>query len=560
MIKILFKAINFIKEYGWINFFYRSIENIIDIVNEKNKRYISQEIIQKEEMVLSYMPLISVVVPIYNTPSRFLKEMIESVLNQSYDNLQLCLFDGGSDNSDIDKIIKEYMNKDKRIKYLREAINEGIARNTNKAIKMATGEYIAFLDHDDLLTENALLECIKVINISNPDIIYSDEDKVTSDGKKYLKPHLKPDWSPDTLLSYNYICHFLVVRRCILEKVNYVRDGVDGSQDYDLILRLSNETKSIVHIPKILYHWRINENSTAGNIFNKKYAFDAGKKALEDFLLNTGTKNAIVGKGAFPGSYNIRYSDKFLTNPQVTIICIGSWESETEINKYYSNLVKTNRIKNKYKFFILNKNNIEKSKSINDQYSIISLTTKLQQKINEIVFCSSNEHIILIDQNIEILDSNWIHLLISNAHNSDTVVVAPKLIRKNKIYSYGFAVAKNKLTNIHQGLHRKFYGYFGRAQIAQNITAVAPELLLIKKSFVDSVGGLDLRYNSLLFTIIDLCFQAKRKNKFIKIVPIELGNVRHHKGMEINKKDELEFFEKNNEFLIERDPYFPFIT
>lgn len=553
---LLLKLIGSIKEYGIINFIYRLSEKIQEKYFEKSDLSYPNKI-QFVDVDIIYKPIISIVVPIYNTPKAFLEEMIESVLNQTYANFQLCLLNGGSTSDEIDFIIKNYAMRDTRITYLRQEMNEGIAKNTNNAIQMAKGEFVALLDHDDLLTDDALMECIKIINKSNPDIIYSDEDKVTSDGKRFLQPHFKPDWSPDTLKSYNYICHLLVVRTVVLQKANLFREGVDGSQDYDLILRLSKITNSIEHIPKILYHWRINENSTAGNSLNKSYAFYAGKRALEDYFDKLETKVS-VSRGSFPGSYNIEYAN-LLIDKRVTIIVIGEWESEEGIIKYYEEIKKSIQ-RNKYTLFIINRLGHIPSTNLREKVynnnCIIINSSNYAIEINNLMKRTEDEHIFIVDANIKIINNSWIDILIAHAQNPDTVIIGPKLIEKNKIYSYGIAIYENQMIDIHKGKHRRFFGYFGRARIAQNITAVSPELIMFKRSFFESVGGFEQRYDGHA-AVLDFCIKAKKENKYVKLIPLEMGEIKKKKSSDgFSEKDMKLFFGNNNESITKRDSYY----
>lgn len=233
----------------------------------------------------------SIVVPTYHTPEDFLRQMVESVLGQTFCRVELCIADGSSDES-VESIIREYQEKDPRIKYQRLSENKGISENTNEGLKMASGEYIGLLDHDDLLEPHALYE-MRMVLAKNPqaDVIYSDEDKVSFDLKHYFEPHFKPDFNRDLLRSNNYICHFLVMKRELLEKVGEFRSEYDGAQDFDLVLRLTEAAECIVHIPKVLYHWRCHEASTANNPMSKLYAYEAGRRAVEAHLERCGEPN-----------------------------------------------------------------------------------------------------------------------------------------------------------------------------------------------------------------------------------------------------------------------------
>ena len=235
----------------------------------------------------------SIVVPTFQTPEKFLRQMIESVLGQTFCRVELILADGSSDDS-VEKIVSEYAAADTRIKYQRLSENKGISENTNEGLKMATGEYIGLLDHDDILELHALYE-MRMAIAGNPeaDVLYSDEDKVSFDLTTYFEPHFKPDFNPDLLRSNNYICHFLVFKRELLEQVGGFRTEYDGAQDFDLVLRLTEKAKCVVHIPKVLYHWRSHDASTATNPMSKLYAYEAGKRAVEDHLKRCGEEGIV---------------------------------------------------------------------------------------------------------------------------------------------------------------------------------------------------------------------------------------------------------------------------
>lgn len=270
-----------------------------------------------DTLPLEHKPLISVVVPCYNTPDKYLGPFIQSVISQTYDNWELVLVDASSDTS-ATKSIRQHAQRDNRVKYLKVK-NLGISSNTNKGIKQAVGEYIGFMDHDDVLELNALYEVARVINI-NPDagLIYSDEGKLSEDGKKYLDPHFKPDWSPHLLTHVNYITHFTIAKRSIIKSVGYLDPKKDGAQDYDLVLRISDTGTEIVHIPKVLYHWRIADNSTASDISNKPYVLTAGVRALEDHYARKKIKANVSAITGMPGFYDVDYIPKKLPLVLVT--------------------------------------------------------------------------------------------------------------------------------------------------------------------------------------------------------------------------------------------------
>ena len=245
---------------------------------------------------LSYNPLISVIIPIYNIEPEYLMDCVESILNQHYQNFEICLADDASTNENTKNALKELEKKDERIKVVYRKKNGNISKASNSALEIAKGDFIALMDDDDMIPENALYEMVKVLNENkNIDMIYTDEDKLDMK-KKRCDPHFKPDFSPDTLLGVNYICHFVLLRKKLVDKLGGFRSEYDGAQDYDLFLRFTEETKNIYHIPKILYHWRKVPGSTAATLENKNYAIERGKKAVEDALCSD---RKILGNRAF---------------------------------------------------------------------------------------------------------------------------------------------------------------------------------------------------------------------------------------------------------------------
>ncbi len=264
-----------------------------------------EELEEQRQHKFKLEPKISIIVPMYKTPIKFFKELVDCLINQTYSNWELCLADGSPEqNSDLEPIIK----KDDRIKYKFLNENKGIPGNTNAALSLAAGDFVALLDHDDTLPIFCLYELVKTIN-ENPDVefIYTDEDKIV--GKKAIRqdPYFKPDFSPDTLSANNYITHLVCLKKSLIDKIGGFRDNYNGAQDFDLVLRASENTKNIVHIPKVLYHWRVHENSTAMAAGAKPYAYEAGQRAAEDHLKRLGFKGTVKPGGDIPGIYEVEY-------------------------------------------------------------------------------------------------------------------------------------------------------------------------------------------------------------------------------------------------------------
>ena len=274
-----------------------------------------------------YSPLISIAVPAYQTPVEFLRQMIESLIVQTYSNWELCIVNASPDNEEMQKVLAEYSAGDSRVRFCNLKENLGIAENTNRAFAMAKGEFVGLLDHDDLLAPNALYEIVKILqDHPQADALYTDEDKVTTELDEHFQPHLKPDFNLDLLRSNNYICHFFVVRKSIVEKAGGFRKEFDGAQDYDFIFRCTENAGEVLHVPEILYHWRTHKASTADNPASKMYAFEAGKRAIEAHLERTGTKGEVSHTQDL-GFYRVKYPVQ--GKPLVSVIIPNKDEKET---------------------------------------------------------------------------------------------------------------------------------------------------------------------------------------------------------------------------------------
>ena len=340
------KALGVYKRYGLLGFMLKLNEKIQSPMRSYGKRVrefmpTEEELHAQREFCFLVEPRISIIVPAYETKTEFLEQLIVSLEEQSYENWELCIADASS--SDIvEKVVRERITKYERekpnycIRYLRLSKNAGISENTNEGLKLATGSYIGFMDHDDVLEKNALYEVVQCINqFPQADVIYSDEDKVSYDLKHHTQPHFKPDFNLELLRDNNHICHFLVVSRTLLEKVGGFRKEFDGSQDYDFVLRCVEQAKQVKHIPKILYHWRMHSASTAGDSDSKTYTFDAGQKALEEHFKRLGIE-AEVQKRIEVGCFHIKYKDGqpyrqedfILLLPEGVVPCGDDWREE----------------------------------------------------------------------------------------------------------------------------------------------------------------------------------------------------------------------------------------
>jgi len=485
-----------LKKWGIVKLFYKVNEKLMDPTELYFKSIIQAANNQDEKEMYKDDFFISIVVPVYNTNKKFLTEMIESVVNQTYQNWELCIADGGSTNDDVRITLEAYKLKGYRIKVVYLKNNEGISNNTNCAIEMAKGDYIVLLDHDDLLEYNALNEIAKCIRGSNPDIIYSDEDKISEDGNKRFEPHFKPDWSPALLLNYNYMCHLFCFNRKLISKVGKLRSEFDGSQDYDFILRCTEVTSKIEHIDKILYHWRMSKNSTASNINNKKYAIDAGNRVLVDTLKR---RNLLgnVGNGVFLGSYFINY----MVEIKKTISVIVHFDSRNiaDFNAFLDNIKVEFNSFVEVEVVVVNDSIIDLGNQKQSYDYVLASGDTYTEMINDALEKTSGEYVLLVSSSINVKTSGWLIDMYGVLQNKDSHLVGMKWLSKcGKISNVGYSISRDiGIKPVYEGINRHFDGYMGRLRVRQNVSAVSPKLILFKKSIIQRLGKLDSNFEGL---------------------------------------------------------------
>jgi O-antigen biosynthesis protein len=453
-----------------------------------------------EPRTYEHNPLISIVVPAYNTPDKYFVPLLQSLKDQLYPNWQLCVADGSPDAKRA-KAIKQACLHDDRIVYQCLHKNYGIVGNTNVAIKLATGDFVGFLDHDDILSPHALLEVADAINRHDKaDLLYSDEDKISDDGKVRSLPYFKPDWSPTLLESVNYMTHFTVVRRTLLQKLGGLRDGFDGSQDYDFLLRATDATKNIVHIPKVLYHWRLADGSTAGPIENKSYADNAGQKALQDHVARTKIRAEVLGRPELPTNYRIRYEVPknakasiiipFKDKIDLTRTCIESILAKTTYQNYEIILISNNSVEQRTKDYLATLKNEKVRLFYYDKpfnYSAINNFGRKQ---------ATGEYIVLLNNDTEVITDDWLGELIGVASQPWAGAVGPLLFYpNNKIQHAGVVLGmKTMAGHVFRMLREDALTPFGRPYWARNYLAVTAACLAVKASKYDEVQGLDEKF------------------------------------------------------------------
>lgn len=493
---IMEKGIRFYKRYGIRG----GIATLTGKCQIKDKDYekwyekhraTEEELKNQREHEFCYSPLISILTPVYNTPSKFLKEMIESVKSQTYINWQLCIANANPNNKEVKRMLSIYSQGDERIKVIEVPENYGIAQNTNRALEISEGDYIGLLDHDDILAPNALYEVVNALNTENqPQVIYTDEDKITIDGKKHFQPNFKPEFNLDMLRSNNYICHFFVVEKQIVDQIGGFHSEYNGAQDHDFIFRCIEKTDKIIRIPKVLYHWRMHEASTAENPASKNYAFEAGKRAIEDHLKRCGEK-ATVEMTEYSGFFRVRYKND--EKPMVSVVLVANKKKiPIEIVKK----IVDEYDKDKVEILIVGNGICDKVKIKGINVKTIYWNKKYNKSlmINCGVKNSSGEYILILPSHIKGVSDLYLQEFISNILRINVGIVGGKIYYSNEtIKSAGIIKGRNEtIKDAFKGLPKKCIGYMNRQSMQQDIEAVRVENMMVKRKLWEEIGGIDI--------------------------------------------------------------------
>lgn len=482
------------------------------------------ELEKQRETKFEYNPKISIVVPMYNTPEKYFKELLESITEQTYENWELCLADGSPKRAEyLEDLIQPLGNK---IKYKLLSENKGISGNSNEALKLVTGDFIALLDHDDIIPKFALYEIVKTIN-ENPDVdfIYTDEDKILEENKKRISPHFKQDYALDTLRSYNYICHFSIFKKELMDKLGGFNSEFDGSQDYDLILRATEQAKQIVHIPKILYNWRISSTSVASGAAAKPYAYEAAKRAILASIERHGIQGAKVEDSRIIGLYKVTYPVK--GEPKISII-IPNKDHKKDLKRCIKSILKST-YKN-YEIIIVENNSKEKNifkyykkleKNPNIKIEKCEMSIFNYSKLNNYgASKASGEYFVFLNNDTKIITNNWLETIISNCQREEIGAIGAKLIYKNKRIQHAGVVLNLTGTAGHVNWNEKENnpGYFGRIMIQQNVSAVTGALLGVSKKVFEDVKGFDETF-PISYNDVDFCLKIQDTGKLITYNP-----------------------------------------
>ncbi len=483
----------------------------------------AEEARAQRETVFSRQIKISILVPLYNTPRKFLTEMIESVLAQTYENWELCLADGSDAAHDfVGEMCRDYAGKDKRIIYRKLESNEGISGNTNECLKMATGEYIGLFDHDDVLHPSVLYEYMKKICDEGADYIYCDE--ATFKGNKtiddMLTLHFKPDFAIDNLRANNYICHFSVFDRSLLEGMELFRSRFDGSQDHDMILRLTARARHVAHVPKLLYYWRSHKGSVASDINAKSYAIEAARGAVADHLRTCGYENfEIVSTKAFETIFRIKYEIK--GNPKISIL-IPNKDHKEDLSRCVESVLKESTYDN-YEIIIIENNSV--TEEIETYYRSLEKQEKIRivryegefnySRINNFgASFATGEYLVLLNNDTQVITINWMEELLMYAQREDVGAAGAKLYYGDKTIQHAGIViglgAHRTAGHTHYRVAQTNLGYMGRLCYAQDVTAVTGACLMVKKALYDELGGLDEGF-AIALNDVDFCLRLREK-------------------------------------------------
>lgn len=531
-------------------------------------------------------PKISILVPTYNTTEKFLRECIESVIDQSYENWELCLADDASSVEYVKDIIQEYASKDKRIKYIFREKNGHISEASNSALKIATGDFVALLDHDDFLWPNALFEVVKMLQaFPKAEFFYSDEDKL-SIRSTHEDPFFKPDWSPDYLRSLNYITHFAILKKSLVEKIGGFRVGFEGAQDWDLFLRSTREIEKngnsrakIIHIPTILYSWRKSRSSTAsGRSWVKSYAYKNQKKVLEDDLSARNFSGEVISTG-LTGIWRVKYS--LIDKPLISIV-IPTKEKYSFIYKCINSILNKTTYPN-YELIIVDSGSTDQRildfyESVKKRHNETKILT-WENKFNFSSVCnfgvekSKGEYIVLLNNDTEVIVSDWLEAMLEHAQRKEVGAVGCKLLYPNfKIQHAGVILgirggviekgvaghAFKMSENTDQGEH------FQAIHSVRNYIAVTAACLMISKEKYNIVGGLDPIFR-IAFNDVDFCLKVHKQNLFNVYTPYSV--LYHHESVTVGTPEQgnrdMEEFRKEIEWmhekwgnLLQKDPFY----
>ena len=541
--------------------------------NSAHPEIIDPEQARRDIARWSRQPLISIIMPVYNVESRWLEAAIRSVTQQIYPNWELCIADDGSTRPETLATLRQIDHPRCKVKFLDR--NQGIAGASNAALALATGDYLAFLDHDDELTVDALYHVVKAINEYDPDLIYSDEDKLSLEDY-HLEPHFKPDYSPDLLLSTNYICHLSVYRKALLDQVaeggSYVREGFEGSQDYDLVLRAVDRTDRIYHIPRILYHWRMIPGSTAARYDSKDHAWEAGRRAVEDALRRRGIAGAAL-PGPYPGAYRVKRTIQgqplisilipFHDQPDLLRLCLDSILEKTTYPHFELLGISNNSV-------------APETFAVMERYAAADRRIRFLRHDAPFNYAAINnfataqtagEHLLLLNNDMTVITPDWLESLLEHSQRPEVGAVGAKLYYPDDTIQHGGVIVGvgGIAGHAHKNFPRHHPGYFMRLGLIQNLSAVTAACLMVKKTLYTSLGGMDEQHLAVAFNDVDFCLRLREQGYLNVFTPY--CEVYHHESKTRGYEDtpqkqqrftkEIAYMRKRHAAILQNgDPYY----
>jgi glycosyltransferase involved in cell wall biosynthesis len=463
---------------------------------------------------LPRQPLFSIVVPTYNTPERFLRAMIESVRAQLYPHWELCIADDASTDPAVKKVLSEYAGQDSRIRVTFRSVNGHISEASNTALEMARGEFIALLDHDDVIPEHALFMVARYIG-RHPRgrLFYSDEDKLDAKGER-TDPYFKTDWNPELILAQNFFSHFGVYETALAREAGGFRKGLEGSQDHDLVLRCIERAghEAVIHVPHVLYHWRVLPGSTSAAVGEKPYSLSSAIRAVQEHLERSRVEAVVTLAIPRSNMLRVRYAQP-AEPPKVSIVvvtrergkllekCVESILARTVYSRYEILIVDHGSAAGSFDELVLRKNIriIRDDRPLN-RAAIVNVAAKQAE----------GEYLCLLDDNVEVISVDWLNELVSHAVRPHSGAVGAALWYPNGTLHHGGVVvgAHDLVAHMHHHLLRGDPGHFGRAGLVQNVSAVTGACLVVRKSIYEQVEGLDERLSA--FSDIDLCLKLRQ--------------------------------------------------
>ena len=578
---IVRKTAAYLKRYGVARTLRRSREKMEEKIGSGQNNYMrwrkkyapSRENLREQRLAqLPFSPLISIVVPLYKTKEQFLKELVDSIRAQTYENWELCLSDGSGENSPLDRLLAE-LESDPKIRVIKSAAALGIADNTNAALSLVRGEYVAFADHDDLIAPDALYEfALAAGGNRRADFFYSDEDKVSMDGKTYFQPHFKPDYSPDLLCSVNYICTMVMVKRELLDRVGMLDKAYDGAQDYDFVLRCLEQCEGAVHIAKPLYHWRSHQDSTAENPESKRYAFEAGKRAVQAHLDRLGIR-ALCEMGPYPGLYRIRYllPEK---EPLISVI-IPNKDHIKDLETCVRSLDEKSAYRN-FEIIVAENNSTQEEtfawyEEAQRRYPNLRVLTWKDEFNFSLInnFAAQHargEYLLFLNNDTEAVNGDLLGELLGPCLRGDVGAVGARLLYPDRTVQHaGVVIGYGGIAgHAFAGSGDEENGYFSRSIVQCNYSAVTAACMMVRKTVFFEIGGFDGELK-VAFNDIDFCLRLRESGRVIVYNPY--ARMIHYesksRGYENTPEKIARFNREANDFLNrwkdilkEGDPYY----